>query len=49
MGVSHMKKVAIGCNHGGFVLKERAVAMLKRLCIEAVDFGCYDQNSVIMG
>lgn len=41
-----MKKVAIGCDHGGFVLKERVVSTLKRLGAEVVDLGCYDQNSV---
>ena len=41
-----MKKVAVGCDHGGFVLKESVVNTLKRLGAEVEDFGCYDESSV---
>ena len=41
-----MIKVAIGCDHGGFVLKESVLATLKRLGAEVVDLGCYDESSV---
>lgn len=41
-----MIKVAIGCDHGGFVLKESVVSTLKRLGAEVVDLGCYDESSV---
>ena len=41
-----MIKVAIGCDHGGFVLKEGVVSTLKRLGADVVDLGCYDESSV---
>lgn len=41
-----MIKVAIGCDHGGFVLKESVVGTLKRLGANVVDLGCYDVSSV---
>ncbi len=41
-----MKKVAVGCDHGGFVLKDRVVSTLKALGAEVEDFGCFDENSV---
>ena len=41
-----MIKVAIGCDHGGFVLKESVIGTLKRLGAEVVDLGCYDESSV---
>lgn len=41
-----MKKVAVGCDHGGFVLKDSVVKTLKDLGAEIVDFGCFDTNSV---
>ena len=39
-------KIAIGCDHGGIVLKPAIVEVLKKRGIEAVDFGCYDESSV---
>lgn len=39
-------KIAIGCDHGGIVLKPAIIEVLKKRGIEAVDFGCYDENSV---
>ena len=41
-----MIKVAIGCDHGGFVLKDSVIGTLKRLGAEVVDLGCYDESSV---
>ena len=41
-----MVKVAVGCDHGGFVLKESVVSTLKLLGAEVVDFGCFDESSV---
>ena len=41
-----MIKVAIGCDHGGIVLKESVIGTLKRLGADVVDLGCYDESSV---
>lgn len=41
-----MTKVAVGCDHGGFILKESVVSTLRRLGAEVVDLGCYDESSV---
>ncbi len=41
-----MIKVAVGCDHGGFILKESVVSTLERLGAEVVDLGCYDESSV---
>lgn len=41
-----MAKVAVGCDHGGFVLKNAVVATLEKLGAEVVDFGCYSTESV---
>lgn len=38
-------KVAIGCDHGGYDLKERIVAFLKEKGYEVDDKGCYDKSS----
>lgn len=38
--------VVIGCDHGGFELKEELSAHLKGKGFEVVDVGCYDTNSV---
>jgi len=41
-----MSKIAVGCDHGGIVLKESVVETLKKLGAEVVDLGCYSQESV---
>lgn len=41
-----MSKVAIGCDHGGIVLKQAVVEVLTELGAEIVDFGTYDEQSV---
>ena len=41
-----MTKVAIGCDHGGFVLKDAVVDELKKLGAEVVDLGCFSTDSV---
>ncbi|MBE5876776.1 MAG: ribose 5-phosphate isomerase B [Lachnospiraceae bacterium] len=37
--------IAIGCDHGGFELKEKVVAYLKEHNLEYKDFGCYSKDS----
>ena len=39
-------KVAIGCDHGGYALKEAVIAELQKRGIEIVDKGCTDTSSV---
>lgn len=39
-------KIAIGCDHGGIVLKKAVIKCLTEKDIEFVDFGTYDDNSV---
>ena len=41
-----MSKVAIGCDHGGIVLKDAVVSVLTDLGAEIVDFGTMDNTSV---
>ena len=38
--------LAIGCDHGGFELKNHIMNHLKEIGVEYKDFGCYDENSV---
>jgi ribose 5-phosphate isomerase B len=38
--------LAIGCDHGGFDLKEALVAYLREEGHEVKDFGCYDKSSI---
>ncbi|MBE6782802.1 MAG: ribose 5-phosphate isomerase B [Ruminococcaceae bacterium] len=38
--------LAIGCDHGGFKLKEDIVAHLKKNGVVFKDFGTFDENSV---
>lgn len=39
-------KIALGCDHGGFALKEIIKAYLIQNKMEVADFGCYDPNAV---
>lgn len=39
-------KIALGCDHGGFVLKEAVKAHLAEQGIETRDFGCHSKDSV---
>lgn len=39
-------KIAIGCDHGGIVLKESVLEALKELGAEAIDLGTYTTDSV---
>ncbi|MEH7075690.1 RpiB/LacA/LacB family sugar-phosphate isomerase [Neobacillus drentensis] len=41
-----MKKVAIGCDHGGYELKETLKTYLTELGYEYLDFGCKANESV---
>lgn len=38
--------IAIGCDHGGFELKNYIINHLESKKIEYRDFGCFDKNSV---
>lgn len=37
--------IALGCDHGGYELKEKVVAYLKEKGLEYKDFGCYSLDS----
>lgn len=37
--------IALGCDHGGFALKEVIIEYLKEKGMEYKDFGCYDTSS----
>lgn len=37
--------IALGCDHGGFALKEAIIEYLKEKGMEYKDFGCYDTSS----
>lgn len=37
--------IAIGCDHGGFDVKEQVLAHLQAQGLECKDFGCYDKSS----
>lgn len=39
-------KLALGCDHGGFKLKEEVIAMLKEKNYEFRDFGTFSEESV---
>lgn len=39
-------KIAIGCDHGGFVLKDPIIGYLEEQGIEVQDFGTYSTDSV---
>lgn len=39
-------KIAIGCDHGGFILKPKVLAKLKELGIDYDDYGTFTDESV---
>ncbi len=41
-----MTKVAVGCDHGGYILKQSVVDTLCELGAQVVDFGCDSTESV---
>ncbi len=41
-----MTRVVIGCDHGGFALKQDLFAFLKEKGYDVVDVGTFDENSV---
>lgn len=40
------RRIAIGCDHGGFALKREVIPFIDSLGYELIDMGCYDENSV---
>lgn len=38
-------KIAVGCDHGGFELKQQVLDYLKGSGVEFKDFGCFDEKS----
>lgn len=38
--------IAIGCDHGGYELKQEIIKYLEEQKLEYKDYGCYDTNSV---
>ena len=40
-----MKKIAIGCDHGGFTLKQEIIKYFNEKEIAFEDFGCYNEGS----
>lgn len=38
--------IAIGCDHGGIILKEACVKAIKEIGADVLDLGTYDTNSV---
>lgn len=38
-------KIALGCDHGGYELKQHIIQVLKRLGHEVEDFGCFSKDS----
>ena len=38
-------KIALGCDHGGYELKEFIITVLNKLGYEHEDFGCYSTES----
>ena len=39
-------KIAIGCDHGGYLLKQDVLIWLEEHDIDFEDFGCYNRDSV---
>ena len=40
--------IALGCDHGGYDLKQVVIAYLEEKGIPYKDFGCMDKSSVIL-
>ena len=38
-------KIALGCDHGGYELKQHIIKVLEKLGHEVEDFGCYSLES----
>ena len=38
------RRIAIGCDHGGFALKKELIPFIDSLGYETIDIGCYDEN-----
>ena len=38
-------KIALGCDHGGYALKQDIIKVLEKLGHEYEDFGCYSTES----
>jgi len=39
-------KIALGCDHGGYLLKKEVVRFLSEKGYEVVDFGCHSTDSI---
>ena len=39
------KMIALGCDHGGYALKQEVIGYLKKNGIEYKDYGCYDEEA----
>lgn len=39
-------KVAFGCDHGGFILKDAIMTYLEKTGIDVIDYGCFSNESV---
>ena len=37
--------IALGCDHGGFALKQEVIGYLKEHNLEYKDYGCYDETA----
>lgn len=41
-----MRKIAIGCDHGGFALKQKLLPFLKKLKLKVSDLGAFSEESM---
>lgn len=41
-----LRMIALGCDHGGYAIKEAVKKYLEENSIEFKDFGCYSEESV---
>lgn len=42
----NVKKIALGCDHGGFELKEKVAAFLRKAGYDVLDYGAFSQESM---